>query len=118
VSYADVIALRDRYLREDRGSGEHAAVAVLLGYRPITTIDRFNRHVDSRGVDWDAVLAKGWSSTEYFLLATAAGLFRSRRTEIDISRVGFLDLGQYTLWTAMIIACRTGDPRPVFDLPG
>lgn len=121
MSHAHVIALRDRYLRyfrEDRGDGEHATAAVLLGYHPITTLDRFHRHVDHHGVDWDAVLAEGWSSTEYFLLATAAGLFRSRRTEVDISRVGFLDDGQYALWLAMIVARRTGNPRPIFDLPG
>jgi hypothetical protein len=115
VSQDRVIALRDRYVRyfeEGRGDGEHAAVAVFLGYQPITRIDRFNRHADHHGVDWDQVLAEGWSSTEHFLLATAAGLFRSRRTEVNISRVGFLDHSQYTPWLAMIVACRIGSPRP------
>jgi hypothetical protein len=121
VSYAHVIALRDRYLRlfrEGRGDGEHAAAAVLLGYQPITRLDRFNHHVGHHGVDWDAVLAEPWSFTEYFLLATATGLFRSRRTEVDISRAGFLDHGQYMVWLVMIVARRTGNPRPVFNLPG
>jgi hypothetical protein len=85
---------------------------LFLGYQPITRIDRFNGHVGEYGVDWDSVIAEPWSSTEYFLLATAAGLFRSRPTKVDVSRVAFLDDSQYALWLGMVIARRTGNLDP------
>jgi hypothetical protein len=52
VSRTDTAALADRY-RSYPGSGEHAAVAVLLTYEPVAAAAKFARHAGSRGVDWD-----------------------------------------------------------------
>jgi hypothetical protein len=108
VSAADVAALRERLTRRYAGSGEHAALAVFLGYAPITARGEFHGHVDADGVDWAAVLAGPWSSTELFLIETAYGLWSGRRIEIDLWRAGVLDDAQYLLWQAMLTAYRTG----------
>jgi|SRR5579859_5357173 len=111
MSHTDIDALRQEYLRACSRErwGEAAAVAVLLGRERFTNDDRLCRHVSQDGVRWDKVLAdRTWSPTEYFLLATAAGLWSGRRTEVDISRVGFLDEDFYALWQAMLTAARTG----------
>ncbi len=106
---ADVAALREAYTRQDAGSGEHAAVAVLLGFARIAGDERFGRRARRSGVDWVAVLAdRTWSPAERFVVATAAGLWSGRRTEVDISRVAFLDEGFYAVWLAMLAARRTG----------
>jgi hypothetical protein len=108
VGRADVAALREAYVRRDAGSGEHAAVAVFLGYEPVAASGRFHRHVDRGGVDWAGVLGESWSSSERFLIASAAALWGARLGETDLSLVAFLDSGQYQLWQAMLTARRTG----------
>jgi len=107
VSRAEVAALAGHY-RCYAGSGEHAAVAVLLAYEPVAAAAKFARHAGSRGVDWDAVLAETWSPGERLLVATAAGLWSGRRTPVDISRAAFLDDAQYRVWQAMLAALRAG----------
>jgi hypothetical protein len=111
VSRADVIALREEYRRACAREpwGEAAAAAVLLGCERLAGDDRLARHASKDGVHWDAVLADStWSPTEHFLLTTAAGLWTGRRTEVDISRLGYLDDGFYALWQAILTAARTG----------
>ncbi len=108
MSRADVAGLREAYLRRDAGSGEHAAVAVFLRYGPVTATARFVRHVDRGGVDWAGVLGEAWSSSERFLIASAAALWGARLGEVDLSRVAFLGEFQYSLWQAMLHARRTG----------
>jgi hypothetical protein len=111
MSRADVAALRQEYLQacSREGWGKAAAVAVLLGNERFAGDDRLCRHASKNGVDWDQVLAEGtWSSSEYFILATAAGLWTGRRTQIDISYVGYLDNNFYALWQAMLTAARAG----------
>lgn len=107
MSRADVIALREEYRRACAREpwGEAAAVAVLLGCERLACDDRLARHAGKDGVRWEAVLAEGtWSPTERFVLATAAGLWTGRRTEVDISRLGFLDDGFYALGQAILTA--------------
>ncbi|MEU4576051.1 hypothetical protein [Nonomuraea sp. NPDC023979] len=87
------------------GSGEHAALAVLLA-DPIVHTDRFVRHADASGVDWDPLLDEPWSSSEEFLLRVAAGLW-GRRTTADMSRLPFLDDAHFQLFQDMIAARRT-----------
>jgi len=108
VSAAGVAALRERLTRRDAGSGEHAALAVFLGYAVITARGEFHGHVDADGVDWAAVLAGPWSSTELFLIETAHGLWSGRRIEIDLWRAGVPGDAQYLLWQAMLTARRSG----------
>lgn len=108
MSPADVAALRESYIRQDAGSGEHAAVAVFLGYEEIAARPEFHRHADRGGVDWAAVLGEGWSSTERFLIASAAALWGVRAGGVDLSRVAYLGERQYKLWLAMLSARRTG----------
>jgi len=107
VSRADIASLAERY-GGYAGSGQHAAVAVLLGYEPVAAAAKFHRHVNGRGVDWDGVLGETWPAGERLLVATAAGLWSGRRTTVDISRAGFVDDGQYAVWAAMLAAHRTG----------
>ncbi len=107
MSRADVTALAGRY-GGYAGSGEHAAVAVLLSCADITSAAKFHRHAGPRGIDWDGVLGERWPPAERLLIATAAGLWSGRRTTVDISRAGFLDDGQYAVWAAMLAAHRTG----------
>ncbi|MBO0850322.1 MAG: hypothetical protein J2P20_12710 [Pseudonocardia sp.] len=97
------------------GSGEHAAVAVLLCHEPVAAA-KFCRHASGRGIDWDAVLA--WSPAERLLIATAAGLWSGRRTPVDISRPAFLDDGQFAVWQMMLTAHRTGQAPPAPAEPG
>ena len=111
MSRADVTALRQQYLRACSREpwGEAAAVAVLLGREQFAADQRLWCHASTGGVHWERVLAEGtWSPTEYFIVATAAGLWTGRRTEIDISRIGYLDDNFYALWQAMLTAARTG----------
>ena len=107
MSRSHCAALADRY-RSYPGSGEHAAVAVLLTHEPVAAAAKFARHAGSRGVDWDAVLAETCSPGERLLVATAAGLWSGRRTPVDISRAAFLDDAQYRVWQAMLAAHRAG----------
>ena len=107
MSRADIASLAERY-GGYAGSGQHAAVAVLLGYEPVAAAAKFCRHVNGRGVDWDGVLGETWPAGERLLVATAAGLWSGRRTTVDISRAGFVDDGQYAIWAAMLAAHRTG----------
>ncbi len=107
MSRAEVVALAGRYGCYV-GSGEHAAVAVLLAHEPVAAAAKFARHAGSRGVDWDAVLAETWSPGERLLVATAAGLWSGRRTPVDISRAAFPDDTQYRVWRAMRPAHRAG----------
>lgn len=107
MAAGDVAKLCESYLSET-GSGEHAAVAVFLTYARITASERFGRNVSAGGIDWEKVLAEDWSSTERFLLGCAAGFWRSSHTDVDISRVGYLDDDQYALWQDMLTAVRTG----------
>jgi hypothetical protein len=83
MSTAAVGELRARFMQvatEHGPDGEHAEVAVFLGYEPITRTADFHQHVTDIGIDWPAVLNEHWSSTEEFLLGTAAGLW-GRRSE-------------------------------------
>jgi hypothetical protein len=107
---ANVAALRRKYLEasaRDRW-GEAAAVAVLLGFEPIAADPRFARHVARDGINWDALLAESWSSTEQLLIGTAAGIWSGSRTMVDISRVTRLGDEFFGAWTAMITAMDTG----------
>jgi len=110
---ADLIPhVRDHYRRIlQRGrNGEVAAVMVLLLSPRLPSPARFGRYITSATsatIDWDGVLAEEWSGTERFLLATAASLWWSRRVDIDLSRLAYLDDGQYRLWLDMIEASRT-----------
>ncbi len=101
-------ALREGLAGRYAGSGEHAALAVFLGYTVISGRGEFHGHVDADGVDWAAVLAGPWSSTELFLIETAYGLWSGRRIEIDLWRAGVLDGAQSLLWQAMLTAYRSG----------
>jgi hypothetical protein len=112
MSFSDVERLLDEYsLRCARSPwGEAAAVAVLLRFGRLSTDRRFSGRVDEEGVDWDAVLADGtWSETEWFMLASAAGLWMGRRSaKVGISDVGSLDDEFFGVWDDMITAYRTG----------
>jgi len=108
VSRAHVAALREAYMTRDAGSGEHAAVAVFLGYGPVSATPRFHRHADRAGVDWAGVLGEGWSSSERFLVCSAAALWGARLGGVDLSRVAFLGEFQYRLLLAMLAARRSG----------
>jgi hypothetical protein len=80
MSTAALGELRARFMQvatEHGPDGEHAAVAVFLGYEPITRTAHFHQHVTDIGIDWPAGLNEHWSSTEEFLLGTAAGLWGS-----------------------------------------
>ncbi len=116
MSRPDRATLAGRY-RGYPGSGEHAAVAVLLSYEPVATAPKFCRHASARGIDWDAVLAEIWSTAERLLVATAARLWSGRRTPVDISRAAFLDEGQFAVWQAMLTAHLTGQAPAVPALP-
>jgi hypothetical protein len=116
MSRPDSAALAERY-RSYSGSGEHAALAVLLGHEPVAAAPKFCRHASTRGIDWDAVLAETWSPAERLLVATAAGLWSGRRTPVDISRAAFLDDGQFAVWQAMLTAHRTGQAPAVTAPP-
>jgi hypothetical protein len=108
---ASVAALRQEYIRKSGRSrwGEAAAVAVLLGFEPIAADPRFARHVRREGIDWDRLLGvRSWSPAERFLIATAAGLWKGSRTDVDISRVAYLDDDFLATWTAMIQAALHG----------
>lgn len=107
----EVNVLAARY-RGYGGSGEHAAVAVLLGYAPVATSAKFARYVTERGVDWDGVLGETWPAPERLLIATAAGLWSGRRTTVDISRAAFLPEQDYRLWQLMLSAHRSGSVTP------
>jgi hypothetical protein len=111
VSRADVAALRQEYARATASQqwGEAAAVAVLLGFEPIAGHDRFAALVTRSGVDWDELLAdQAWSSGERFLIGTAAGIWRGRRTEVDIAQVAFLSDDFLAAWLAMVTAAVQG----------
>jgi hypothetical protein len=111
MSQADVAHLRQEYIRQTTGQpwGEAAAVAVLLGFEPVAGDNRLARHAGRDGIDWDAVLAdKTWSTGERFLIATAAGAWSGRRTQVDISRVAYLDDDFFSTWIDIIFACRHG----------
>lgn len=111
MSRAEVTALRERCLRmRSRGTwGEGAALAVLLGCSHFAADHRLYRHVSADGVDWDRVLGdRTWSTSERFILGTAAGLWGGRPTLIDISRMAFLDERMHTLWQDMLTAAWTG----------
>ncbi|MBO0817687.1 MAG: hypothetical protein J2P30_21365 [Actinobacteria bacterium] len=110
-------ALAGRY-RGYAGSGEHAAVAVLLCHEPVAAAAKFCRYASGRGIDWDAVLAEAWSPAERLLIATAAGLWSGRRTPVDISRAAFLDDGQFAVWQAILTAHRTGQAPAAPAEPG
>jgi len=56
--------------------------------------------------------SESWSSTERFLIASAAALWGARAGGVDLSRVAFLDEVQYGLWQAMLHARRTGRVPP------
>jgi hypothetical protein len=116
MNQADVAYPRQEYTRQSAGQpwGEAAAVAVLLGFKPVAADKRLARHVGRDGVRWDALLAdRTWSSGERFLIQTAAGLWKGRRSQADIGQVAFLDDAFFTVWLAMIAAARTGRvPRP------
>lgn len=108
---AQMASLRDEYLGacSRQPWGEAAAVAVLLGFEALASDGRLARRTSSSGVDWDAVLDdRTWSPSERFLVATAAGLWRGRRTQADISRVPFLDDAFFAVWLDMVTAARTG----------
>ena len=109
MSAADVAALRAEYAAACARQrwGEAAAVAVLLGFRPVAGHRGFSPHVSAGGVDWDTVLAVPWSSAERFLVETAAALWRGRGTA-EISRVAFVDDSFFAAWQAMITAARSG----------
>ena len=117
MSRPDSAALAERY-RSDPGSGEYAAVTVLLGHEPIAAAAKFCRHASAWGIDWDAVLAETWIPAERLLVATAAGLWSGRRTPVDISRAAFLDDDQFAVWNAMLTAHRTGQAPAVPAAPG
>lgn len=111
MSRADIAALREQYVRQTSREpwGEAAAVAVLLGFEPIASDNRLARHADRDGIAWDAVLAdKTWSTGERFLIATTAGAWKGRRTQVDISRVAYLDDAFFSVWIDIIFACRHG----------
>lgn len=111
MSQADVAFLRREYTRQSSGQpwGEAAAVAVLLGFEPVAADDRLARHVGRGGIDWGAVLAdETWSTGERFLIATAAGAWSGRRTQVDISRVAYLDDSFFSTWLDIVFACRHG----------
>jgi hypothetical protein len=111
MSQADVAFLHQQYIRQSSGQGwgEAAAVAVLLGFKPIAGDDRLARHADRDGVEWEAVLAdKTWSSTERLLIATAAGAWSGQRTMVDISRVAYLDDNFLRTWMDIIRARTQG----------
>ena len=111
MSQADVAFLRQEYIRQSTGQGwgEAAAVAVLLGFKPIASDDRLARHADRDGIEWEAVLTdKTWSSGERLLIATAAGVWSGQRTIVDISRVAYLDNAFLGTWMDIIRACTEG----------
>ena len=111
MSRADIAALREQYTRQSSQAhwGEAAAVAVLLGFTPIAGDDRLARHASPDGIAWEAVLAdKTWSSTERFLIATAAALWGGRRTMADISQVTRLDDDFFRTWLDMVNAAMEG----------
>ena len=111
MSQAYVAYLRQEYIRQSTGQGwgEAAAVAVLLGFKPIAGDKRLARHADRDGLDWEAILAdKTWSPSERFLIATAAGAWSGQRTMIDISRVAYLDDNFFSTWMDIIRACTHG----------
>ena len=109
MSAADVAALRAEYAAACARQrwGEAAAVAVLLGFRPIAAHRGFYPHVSAGGVNWDTVLAVPWSSAERFLVETAAALWRGQGTA-EISQVAFIDDSFFAAWLAMITAARSG----------
>jgi hypothetical protein len=111
MSSIDIAAIRQEYWQACARErwGEAAVVAVLLGNERFAADERLYRHASKDGVRWDQALAEAtWSSSEYFILATAAGLWTGRRTQIDISYASFLDDNFYALWQAMLTAARTG----------
>jgi hypothetical protein len=108
---ANVAALRQEYVRATSRErwGEAAAVAVLLGFEPIAGHRRFARHVSHDGIDWDDLLTREkWTPSERLLIGTAAGLWRGRRTDVDISQVAYLDDDFLATWLAIIRAGTTG----------
>lgn len=108
---ADVKALRDDLARQCSASpwGEAAAVVVLLGFEPVAKHPGFGRYAGRRGVDWEAALRdRAWSTSERFLIATAAGLWTGQAHGADVCRVPFLSDGFYEAWLAMVTAARTG----------
>lgn len=111
MSQADVRNLREMFVRRCATSpwGEAAAVAVLLGFERISCDKRFASRTDREGVDWDEVLADGtWSSTERFLLESAACLWNSRNGKVDLGQIYSLDGNFWKVWHDMVIAVRTG----------
>uniref|UniRef100_UPI003F496D92 hypothetical protein n=1 Tax=Nonomuraea sp. CA-251285 TaxID=3240002 RepID=UPI003F496D92 len=88
------------------GSGEHAAIAVLLAH-PAAHNPRFVRHVDRSGIDWSDVLDEDWSETQDFLLRVAAGLW-GYGAKVDMKWVAWLDEDQYKLFQDMLQARLTG----------
>ena len=111
MAEADVAALRADLIRQCTASrwGEAAAVAVLLGFGPVTGHPRFARYVDRGGVDWAAALRdRTWSEGERFLIGTAAALWTGRPSGADVRAVPFLSDEFYEAWLAMVTASRTG----------
>ena len=111
MTAADVTALRAKYTAACALEpwGEAAAVAVLLGHEPIASRPEFARHVTMSGVNWAKVLEEpAWWPEARFLIATAAGLWTGRLQLADISRIPFLDGGEYEVWLAMVMASRPG----------
>lgn len=109
MSRSDVDRLRQAYMTHEAGSGEHAAVAVLLGYAPLVDQQDFHRHVSSDGITWDALLKENWSETDRLLIQAAYALWRSGGVEIDLGRaMAFLDDQQFAVWRDMLTARRTG----------
>lgn len=111
MSRAEVENLRQTYVRQCSSEpwGEAAAVAVLLRFERISGDNRFASRTDQDGVDWPEVLADStWSSTERFLIASAAALWNSRNGAVDLSRIAWLDDTFWQVWHDMVIAARTG----------
>jgi hypothetical protein len=106
-----VEALRDDLARSLLGGpwGEAAAVAVLLGFRPIAGHPRFGRYAGPSGINWpEALRDPAWSEGERYLIATAAGLWTGRPCGADVARVPYLSDDFYVIWLAMVTAARTG----------
>jgi hypothetical protein len=112
MSYSDVKRLRGNHMLgcAKEPWGEAAAAAVMLRFDRIAADRRFSDHVDPQGADWGAILDDvTWSTTEWFLIATAAGLWTGRRSaKVDISEIGSLDDEFFGVWHDMITAYRTG----------
>jgi hypothetical protein len=106
------------------GSGQYAALAVLLAWKPLTDDPRLRRHIeeDGEGIDFYAMLGvpspgeteaagtNSWSPGEDFLLSSAAGLFRGDRTgafDVGLGRLGFLSDAEDRMWRDMIDAYLT-----------